>query len=268
MDAVTSVWLIKRFLPNWQDANIAFVPAGETLNKEIADSDSHILHVDTGFGILDHHQSDAYTCAAKKTYEYLQQKINRDESWKDEAIERMVEVVNFYDHFREVTIADIMADYHVFDLVSIFDGIKSAYTDDNAKIINFGLEILDMVYKVMQERVWAEEVLEREGTEFVSNWGKAIAFETINDTVLKLAQKKGYILVVRKDPKKGYIRIKGNPLSKVDLTEKFKIFQKSDPHATWYLHPSKKLLLNGSTRNPNMKPTKLKLNQIIKILQK
>ena len=71
LDAVTSVWLIKRFLPNWQSAQLCFVPAGKTADDKPPKSDPRILHVDTGFGMLDHHQSDEHTSAAKKTYQYL-----------------------------------------------------------------------------------------------------------------------------------------------------------------------------------------------------
>jgi hypothetical protein len=40
-----------------------------------------------------------------------------------------------------------------------------------------------------------------------------------------------------------------------------------DPQATWFLHVSKKMLLNGSPKNPKMKPTKLPLNDIIEVLK-
>jgi hypothetical protein len=43
--------------------------------------------------------------------------------------------------------------------------------------------------------------------------------------------------------------------------------RKMDPDATWFLHVGKKMLLNGSTKNPDMKPTKLSLPEIIKVLE-
>lgn len=268
LDAIASVWMIKKFLPNWQDANVCYVPAGETLDKMTVDSDPHIMHVDTGFGFLDHHQTDSDTCAAKKTYRHIQKNVTKDEIWENEALERMADVVNFYDHFREVTIPDIKADYHVFDCINIIDGLKSLYPLDNQKITDTGFIIMDAIYKMMQEKIWAEEILEKEGREFMSIWGKAIAFETINDTVLKLAQKSGFVIAVRKDPKKKYVRIKGLPGTKVDLSRIYEEMMHKDPQATWYLHASKKLLLNGSTRNPSMKPTRLTLTEIINILKK
>ena len=33
MDAITSVWLIRKFLPGWEDAKIQFVPAGERIGN-------------------------------------------------------------------------------------------------------------------------------------------------------------------------------------------------------------------------------------------
>lgn len=278
LDAIGAVWLIKRFLPNWQNAAVKFVPAGKTLDGQIPDSDPHILHVDTGFGQLDHHQSDDDTCAAKKTYGYIKRRLNKENSlganrvppprWKDEALERMCEVVNFYDHFREATLPDATADYHVFDSISVIDGLKSIYPDDDRKIVEVGMVIFDAIYKLMQEKVWAEEIIETEGIHFATPWGKAIAFETINDAVLKVSQKMGFVVVLRKDPKKGYVRIKGSPGTQVDFTAAYEKLKKMDPQATWFLHSSKKILLNGTTKNPDMKPTKLPLDSIIEVLKK
>lgn len=268
LDAITSVWLIKRFLPNWQEANVAFVPAGQTYNNQMVDSDRHLWHVDTGFGRLDHHQNNEYTCAAKKVYEFLQTEIAHGQTWQDEALARIVDVVNFYDHFKEVTLTDANADYHTFETAQIIDGFKVLFPDDDVKILEHGFVILDAVYKVMQEKIWAEEIIDHEGISFDSSWGKAIAFETINDSVLKIAQKMGYIIVVRKDPHKKYIRIKGMPETAVDLTKAYEILKQKDAQATWYLHSSKKILLNGTTKNPDMKPTSLSLNEIIEVLKK
>jgi hypothetical protein len=268
LDAISSTWLLKRFLPNWQEATIAYVPAGMTFNNQIVDSDPHIWHVDTGFGKLDHHQNNDDTCAAKKVYEYLSTEVSHGQTWHDEALTRMIEVVNFMDHFREVTLPDANADYHLFHAAYIIDGLKILYSGRDAQIMDFGFVILDAIYKVMQEKVWAEEIIDTEGIRFESKWGKAIAFETINDAVLKISQKMGYVVVVRKDPKKGYIRIKGLPETLVDFEGAYKKLLKLDPDATWFLHSSHKILLNGSVKNPDMRATKLSLQEIINVLKK
>lgn len=268
LDAIAATWLLKRHLPNWHDAEVKFVPAGKTIDGDVADHNPHILHADTGGGILDHHQSDEYTCAAKKTYEYLQSHISKGQVWEDEALFRIAEVVTFIDHFREVTLPQANADYHVFHAAYIIDGFKVMYPDDDHKILELGFVILDGIYRVMQEKVWAEEIIASEGKEFMSKWGKAMAFETLNDSVLKVAQKMGYVVVLRKDPNKKYIRIKGRPETDVDFTQSYEALKQKDPEATWYLHSSKKILLNGTTKNPDMRPTKLSLQEIIEVLKK
>ena len=137
LDAICAAWLIKRFLPNWQEAELAYVAAGKTLRNELVDSNAHVWHVDTGSGKLDHHQSDADTCAAKKVYEYLQTEISHGQIWEDEALARIVEVVNFFDHFKEVTLPNPNADIHVFQAVAIIDGFKVLYPENDQQIVDY-----------------------------------------------------------------------------------------------------------------------------------
>jgi hypothetical protein len=57
------------------------------------------------------------------------------------------------------------------------------------------------------------------------------------------------------------------PDSKVDLSEAYRQVKQADPDSDWFLHASKRLLINDSTVNPDMKPTNLSLEQMIEILQ-
>ncbi len=270
VDAVSSVWLLKRFLPGWGNAQVAFAPAGKTLNNEIVDSDPNILHVDTGMGMLDHHQTDEDTCAAKRTMEYITSQ-NKNLKFKiknfpDEALERLVDVVNNIDHFREVYYPDPTADFYDLGLVGILDGLKLIYSKDDQKIVDFSLPALDGIYKTFQNKIWAEQEIKEKGMEFKTKWGKGLAIETINDESVRLAQKQGYILAVRKDPKKGFVRIKALPESGVDFTSCYNIYKEKDKEATWYLHSGKKMILNGSVKNPDSRPTSLTLKEIIEVL--
>ena len=71
--------------------------------------------------------------------------------------------------------------------------------------------------------------------------------------------------MVQKDTKTEHVRIKARPDSKVDLTEVKDKLAKLDPEATWFLHISKRMLLNGSTKNPAMRPSKLSLKKVIEV---
>lgn len=286
-DAITSVWVIKRFLPGWNEAEVKFVNAGERLSNHKFDAkstdpiekigDDEVIHVDTGLGVLDHHQtSDDKVCGASLSWDYARSQVESQsdtaDKWaeKAEAITRMVKVVVDLDHFKEVFWENSAADYHEFSLFGVLEGIKLQKQNQDEYYVEFGLQLLDAVLHNFENKIWAEEEIESDGIKFETRWGKGIGFSTINDTVLKLSQKMGYMIVVRKDPRKGYVRIKARPSegkTKVDLTLVYEKLRKIDPDATWYLHVSKKMLLNGTAKNPKMKPTKLSLEEIVKVLE-
>ena len=344
-DAITSCWLLKRFLPGWENAEVKFVPAGERLRgsalagpatrsshgapASFADAanadalrgsptlvspadaipsttatpyslsprstgspveqigDNEVIHVDTGLGPLDHHETDDQSvCAASRTWEYVsnQQSVvaNQGEKWKDKkkAIERIVAIVTEIDHFKEVFWENPTADYHEFSLLGLLEGYKLQYPDHNEETTLFGCICLDAMLRDFENRVWAEKEIEEKGILFETRFGKGLGIETINDAVLKLAQKMGYVIVVRKDPRKGYVRIKAKPLFKsqianrksqnkdIDLTNVCEELKKRDLNATWFLHVSKKMLLNGTTKNPAMVPTALTLSELIDVAKK
>lgn len=285
LDAITSVWLIHTFLPGWEKAAVEFVPAGERKNPIESEElttmtdpiekvgEDEIIHVDTGLGPLDHHQTqDDTVCGASRTWDYVQSFVKGGEKWeeKKEAVSRMVKVVVAIDHFKEVFWPDAAADYQEFSLFGVLEGLKMQKPNQDLYYVDFIKQCLDATLHNFENRIWAEKEIKENGRAFDSRFGKGIAFESINDTVLKLAQKMGYMLVVRKDPRKGYVRIKARPAEKgvdIDLTPVYEALCKMDPDATWFLHISKKMLLNGTTKNPKMKATKLSLDEIVKVLE-
>jgi len=263
LDAITSVWLVKTFMPEWKEAALAFVPAGKTLHDQDPDYDDEIMHVDTGFGQYDHHQTDDDICASVLIYRKLIMEHSRDP-----ALERLVGVVNDIDHFREVFFPNPTADFWNISIVSQIDGWRLLYSDDPTKVVNLGMDSLDAIYKAFQNKIWAESEIKLKGNIFESKWGQAMAIETINDEVVHLGQKNGYKLVIRKDPHKGYVRIKAFPDPQIDLTEYFNQLKSMDPDATWFLHANRHMILNGTSKNPDMKPTKLPIAEIVSCFKK
>lgn len=261
-DAVTSIWLVKMFFPGWEEASYAFVPAGTTLGKLPPDDNPDILHVDTGFGKFDHHQTNADTCAAMILYEEM-----RKTRGPDPALARLVAIVNDIDHFREVFFPNPTADFWNFGLEAQIDGWRLLYPDNPAKIVDLGMNALDGIYKSFQNKVWAERELKEKGVMFDTKWGKGIGVETPNDDVVHIAQKMGYVVAVRKDPKKGYLRIKALPTNEIDLESVYNTLKEQEPEATWFLHASHHMVLNGSSKNPDMRPTKKTLQEIIDVIK-
>lgn len=293
LDAVASSWLIKRFLPGWDDAEIATVPAGERIKTEHANDDviehldgTEVIHVDTGMGPLDHHQvQDDNTCAAQRAYEYV---VDRTDSLKNnphkkEALRRLVDYVVDDDHFQEVFYPDPAADIYQFSLVALISGIKVQFPKDDQTCLRLGFDMLDAALHGFENKIWAEEEIEKKGIQFNTKWGHGIAVETSNDEVLKVAQLMGYVIAVRKDPKIGSVRIKVRPRKRskslqtrpesklesveIDLTSVYEKLKKMDPDASWYLHVSNRMLLNGSSKNPNMRGSKLTLSEVVEVLQ-
>lgn len=297
LDAIMSVWLLKKFLPGWENADVQFVAAGERIDagkwKDIAQAspiekieNNEVIHVDTGLGSLDHHQTvNDKISAASLSWDFVESKnpefkIQNDKTKnRIEALSRMVKVIVKEDHFKDVFRKDALADYHEFDLGSILDGLKFQFPDQDDCYIEFICKSLDAVLHEFENRIWAEKEIAQNGQKFSAKSGPGIAFEIINDSVIKLSQKMGYVVVVRKDPRKGYVRIKAIPAHEqktengkqeidIDLSSAYEKLKKMDPDATWYLHVSKKMLLNGSTKNPGFRPTRLSLKEIIKVLEK
>ena len=262
LDAIASIWLVKMFYPGWEEAGIAFVPAGTTLGRLPPDENPEIMHVDTGFGRFDHHQSDADTCAALLVYEEL-----KKQKKADSALERLLNVVNDIDHFREVFYPNPQSDIWDISIVSQIDGWRLMYSDNPIIFVDLTMKSLDGIYKTFQQKVWAEKELKEKGREFDTIWGKAIAVETTNDEVVHLSQKMGYSIAIRRDPKKGYLRVKSLPRKDIDLLSLYDAFKEKDPQATWFLHASHHIILNGSAKNPDMKPTTLTLDQVITIIK-
>ena len=293
-DAITSVWILKNFLPGFENAKVEFVQAGTVFTGsvlasaeviEIVDG-KEIIHVDTGLGPLDHHQtSDMDTCAASLAWSYVR-KNNSDfkdmDNVKIEAISKIVKYVVDLDHFQEVYWFDAASDIYDFGFYGLIEGFKTKFVGEDLKCAEFGFELLDVMKHRLEQKIWAENEIKEKGVEFETRFGKSLAIESLNDEVIKLAQKMGYQILVRRDPRKGYIRIKAMPVrnlklktnnlalnkeDNIDLTPVYDKLKELDSKANWFLHVSKKMLLNGSSKNLDMKASKLNLQEITEIIK-
>ncbi len=264
LDAITAVWLVIRYFPDCEGASIVFVPAGKTLNNMAPDEDPRIIHVDTGFGKFDHHQSNEFTSASKKVFQHIIKNAEINEKAAD-SLARIVDFVTDIDHFRDVYYPDPQEDRYDFLLHQIIETVKYKMRNDE-ELTRFVFPILDSYIPYFKRKGDAENDIER-GYIFESFLGKALALETQNGEAARLAQKKGYVLVVTKDPARGNIRIRTLPGKDLDLTPVYDKLTSIDKEGTWFLHASKAMLLNGSSKNPEFKPTKLSLKRVIEILQ-
>ncbi|HUW21663.1 MAG TPA: chromate resistance protein ChrB domain-containing protein [Candidatus Bathyarchaeia archaeon] len=268
LDAIFSVWLVKRFLPGWEKAKVCFVRAGQTLDNLAADSVPGVLHVDVGMGELDHHQFIGLTSATQLTWDYIliKRKGQPLSPLETEALNRLVPVVTEVDNGRTVAWPEITLDRSQLYLDNLIYGLKKVITDDEV-VVKEGLMILDSLLKAFKDKIRAEEMIENESIIFQSPWGKAIACKTGNEMILWEAEYRGYALVLKYDSTyRNRVKIYARFDSKVDLTKVYRQLSKIDSQADWFLHASKKLLLISS--RPEARGTSLSFEEIVALLKK
>ncbi|MFC1653307.1 chromate resistance protein ChrB domain-containing protein [Patescibacteria group bacterium] len=270
VDAIGSAWLLKRFDKElYRSAKMAFVPSGERITNEEVESYainlSDVVHVDTGGGEFDHHDEEGVgSSASKKVYEYLCGKF--PDLKKNKALKRVVEFANDTDQFSSYFWPDPANDRYVFGIEQMLNGFKLGGHGGDSDLVAFGMDCFDGAYSMLNILVEAEKEI-KEGTEFECKWGKSIGLLSSNDATIKLAQKMGYNVVVRKDTDLGNIRIKAAPLPEIDLAPIYEQVMKLDKEGTWYFHPGKHMLLNGSRKHLGQKPSGLSLEKMIEIIK-
>lgn len=264
LDCITASWLVKRFFPDWNEADIEFIPYQGTWNNIAVDSQPDVLYLDVGMGKFDHHQRSEYTSATKLVFEHALSN-GYIEGKSQDALNRLVTLVNEIDHFAEWNYPDASSDKWDLALFQIVGGLKQkGYEDRN--ILSVIHTCLDGVLQLMKNKIKAEEEIKK-GYVFHSKWGKTLAMNTGNDEAMRLAQKTGYSMVITKNPDDGNIRIKTVPLPTHDLTPLHKKIMEKDTKGSWYLHISCHMLLNGSKKKPGYIPSPLTLQQLIEIIK-
>lgn len=269
LDAVSSCWLLKRFLPGWEEAEIDYCEPKSTIDGKPVDSNPDILHVDVADGKLDHHQTSEKTSAAALVLKFIENEFEEkgmDFKKLDKiALAEIVKVITEIDNARNLVweeASEIRNDFYLHNLIGGIRGIGKS----DEEVMEFSFLALDAILHKVKRAVDAREEL-KEGIEFETPWGKSIAVETGNDNVLWEGERMGYSLVLKKDDESGNVRIYSRWDRGVDLAKAYEEIKTKDEKADWFLHSSKVLLLNGS-KMKKMRPTSLSIKQLIDILGK
>ena len=265
LDAISGCWLLKKYDSEWERAEIKFVPAGTTWKNQPVDSDPEIVHVDTGRGRFDHHQTETRTSAAQLVFNYLN--LNNKLPKKDkQALVRLIELVTEIDQFEDFDWPEVAADRYDLCLHHLLDHLKLSGKLNDRELIAQGFLLLEAVVFGFKQRIKAEAEI-KQGLEFETKWGRAVAMETKVSRVSKLAQKQGFKLTVRKEPETGLVAIKCQPKKELDLSTAYQELVKADKQADWYFHPSRHIILNGSRHNQQVRPSRLSLAELVEILK-
>jgi hypothetical protein len=275
LDAVGAVWLLKRFdSQHYADAKIAFVNPGTSITLEEAEKYScqlhEVIHVDTGLKEFDHHQEerakDINVTATSLIYDYVCQ--IHPELKKDNTLKEIIGFINQIDHFREALWHEADSSNYIFMLHNLLEGHELVEYHDNDSLLNFGMKCLNYVYAVMEQHLNAKETIETSGQKFQVKDYQCLALKTANPVAMKLAQKMGYDLVVKKDPDEGYVRVHITPKCDLTLKKLAEKIEKEDSKGHWFYHGSGKMLLNGSSKDRKKRPpSPLTLEQVINFIK-
>jgi hypothetical protein len=267
-DAITSVWLLKRFDPeHYADAKIAFVDAGESIKEEAAmQLGFHmvdVVHLDTGGSEFDHHdpiKAKQRVCATSLVYDHAcQVNPQHKDNW---ALQQIVEFAWSMIILRIFLRRNWRASY--FLASRHFAWIKFLVCSDDSQLM-LGFRCLDAIYGSLKERKKAIDELST-GIEFTSKWGRSVGLNTSNQAAIRLAQMQGFNLVVQKDPRRGGINIKAAPKPEIDLTELFDKIKVADQVGGWFFHNGRHMIINNSS-HANQKPSPLSLVQMMEIVK-
>ncbi len=273
LDAITSTWLLLRFdAQHFAGSRVAFVPAGTTISKEqlaqLGFTPEKIVHVDTGGGEFDHHsveRAGKQYSATKLVFDHCVRV--HPELAADQALVLLVAHVTDVDHFGEAFWPEPNHPRYEFMLHNMITAMDATAFHDDANQLELGCRLLDFVYQAMKLRVRAEEEITKGVVFNLKDGGQALAIESGNDEVLSFAQRAGYLLVIKKDPQTGSVRIKVHPRAAFSLQVLADKIIPADAQATWFYHPSGKMLINGSRKNPHFVPSSLSLTQLMTLVK-
>lgn len=266
LDSISAAWLLIRFLPDmYSDAGFGFVAAGSTYRDLPVDSDPDVVHVDTGMGKFDHHDiKRTHLSASYLVHEYL---VNKQEHLaSDNALQMLVDYVTDIDQFGEYHWPEAVHPRYSFMLSSIIPAMHGLSKYSNSQVMEFGFVYLDAAYQYLQELAHSKKEIE-EGEEFTSKWGPGIAIESGNDAVMKIAQKSGYDVVVRKDPRTQYLKIKAAPIEGIDLRPLYDKIIGQESEDRWYFHPGGHMVINGSSKDSSTEPSDMSLKKIVLMIK-
>jgi hypothetical protein len=254
LDCLAAIWILVRF-GKAADAELEFVPAGRTLREQPADGDPLVVHVDTGGGRFDHHQSADPTLSAAEL-------VRRELAPGDEALRRLVDQVTRLDN-AEASQGRQPIFFNINDLIA---GYNALYPSRPHHVAQAMFPNLDAWYEHEQRQLRLERAFERR-TEFQTRWGLGIAMQSDDGASSRLAYSHGAVLFAYRD-RRGYMGVAAQRRSAVDLTPIYHELKRLDGEADWYLHPGNRLLLCGTPKAPPRHLSTLSLDELVTVLKK
>jgi hypothetical protein len=252
LDCLAAIWILVRF-GDASDADLLFVPAGQSLNHASPDADPAIIHVDTGGGRFDHHHTADTSLSAA---ELVRRVVNPG----DLALQRLVDQVTRIDH----AIAGPMRQPVFFNITDLIAGYNALYPNHPHHVARAMLPNLDAWYEHESRHLRLEQAFS-DRMEFQTRWGLGIAMQSDDGASSRLAYGCGAVLYAYRDGR-GYMGIAAQRRSAVDLQDVYVDLLRIDGHADWFLHPNHRLLLCGTPKSPPEHASSLSLEELVDVI--
>ncbi|OGH61892.1 MAG: hypothetical protein A2848_02140 [Candidatus Magasanikbacteria bacterium RIFCSPHIGHO2_01_FULL_50_8] len=263
LDEVVCIWMVRRFLPRWNRCTVKYVatnPHGGSVKA--TDRDSTIMYIGVGRGKFDEHKGNLDESATTLVYTFLvgEKKIKLA-TIERAALAELVAFVNDDDHGKHITQLHSEFSFSTANAFMPRTGMKSA------AILTAGAAYLDGVFECLLEK----HLLERDWKKMQlvkTRVGRAVAVQTEASakTVLRRASREGIQIAIVLNPKNKFRSIRAVPESPADFSDAFQRAHALEPHAEWYLHHSKKMLICGSDVAANVTLSKMSLAALIQLV--
>jgi hypothetical protein len=252
LDCLAAIWILVRF-GGMTDAELAFVPAGQTLNQASPDADSTIIHVDTGGGRYDHHHTDDTSLSAAEL-------VRRALAPADIALQRLVNQVTRIDHALGHTGRHPVF-FNITDLIAGYNALYPRHPHHVARAMlpNFDAWYEHEIRECRLEQAFSDRL------EFQTRWGLGIAMQSDEGASSRLAYGCGAVLYAYRDGR-GYMGIAAQRQSSVDLQDVYVDLRRVDAQADWFLHPNHRLLLCGTPKSPPEHASSLSLEELVDVI--
>lgn len=256
LDDICGIWLMKRFMPEWQEAAVDFMSAG---SPSVEDADTYMIGI--GRGKFDEHKGDVGESATSLVWQHIRGTYGASmDPTRVAALDRLAEWVRQVDtSSHDPAHMAAHAAWLPPEQLRVF---YRMHGNDSQALTAFGEEMCDRALAVYEsevrlERDWAGR------TEFDTPWGRGVALTTDAHGADDYAYSLGFVLVIYIHPKNGYRGYRAAATSSVDLTATAEIIRGLEPDIHWFLHHSKKLLLSGSDVEPGTALSTLSLQELI-----
>lgn len=257
MDDVCAMWLLKRFLPDFQNAGVDFISAGPDGGETDA-SDPDKAYVGVGRGQFDEHKGDIGQCSASLVLAHVRERASLDSNVVT-ALQRIVDWVLLEDTGKLA-----LMEYRDFCIPSVLRGEYDRAGKDSHAVASIGFAMLDALLHAQLNNIRLEKDWEKR-MEFESMFGKAVALETSAHDADVFAYRKGFDVAVTINVAHSYHSIRAKADSNIDLTPVYEELVRREPDASWYFHHSKKMLICGGDLAPNVMPSRFSIDQLIEV---